>query len=202
MLFFFLACMSPKINKMEQEILEIQAQNAILEARVSELEEDIQEMEEPIKQLESIVGIISKSGFSTRTSTSHSRASKGEVDPTLLENIKEGMKNAPVTPFTISKTQMEMLKQTNELSKMLRIVPHRSSEGYIDGYRLSGIRRGSVPEQLGVKNGDILMAVNGKPMSSMSEAMERYQETQNASSFTFLIIRRGGYKILSYSLEE
>ena len=200
MIFIIFACMSSKINKLEQDILEYQTQNSVLEARITKLESDIEEFGEPIEQLKMILD--ANKYLATTVSPPHSVSITGQVDPKWADQVIAWSNNAPVSDITISKAQMDILSQDAEsLSRMLRIVPHRSSEGYIDGYRLSGIRRASLPAQLGLKNGDILMAINGKMVYPMSESMNRYQEIQD-NSFTVLIKRRQEYIILSFSQEK
>jgi general secretion pathway protein C len=70
----------------------------------------------------------------------------------------------------------------------------------VDGYRLSAIRRGTLFDKLGIKNGDIVHTVNGQSLSSTSDAMNAYQGLQNESSFSFEITRRNKKKTLNYQV--
>ena len=84
---------------------------------------------------------------------------------------------------------------------MGRAIPHRGPDGQIDGYRLSGIRRNSLGEKLGIRNGDIVHAVNGQALTSMQGAMSAYTSLQNESSFSFEVTRRGQKMKLDYSVQ-
>ncbi|MCO4748198.1 MAG: hypothetical protein KC912_25615, partial [Proteobacteria bacterium] len=63
------------------------------------------------------------------------------------------------------------LADLDALGRMGRAIPHRGPDGQIDGYRLSGIRRNSLGEKLGIRNGDIIHAANGQALTSMQGAM-------------------------------
>lgn len=77
--------------------------------------------------------------------------------------------------------------------------PHRS-DGEVDGYRLYRIRRDSIGSALGLKNGDVVHSVNGRPLSNMSEAMQAFQELQSSGSFQFEVTRRGQKQTMDYSV--
>jgi len=92
------------------------------------------------------------------------------------------------------------LTDLDAISRMGRAIPHRGSDGEIDGYRLSGIRRRSVGDKLGIKNGDIVHAVNGQSLDSMQGAMAAYQTLQHESGFNFEVTRRGQRTTLTYDV--
>ena len=86
------------------------------------------------------------------------------------------------------------------LASMGRAIPHRGADGQIDGYRLSGIRRGTPGQKLGLRNGDIIHGVNGSGLTSMSEAMNAFQELQSESNLKFELTRRGKKQTNSYTI--
>ena len=88
----------------------------------------------------------------------------------------------------------------DSLAKMARARPHKDDSGNVDGYRLSGIRRGKLPYKLGIKNGDIVHSVNGIPLTSTQEALNAWQSLQNEANFTFEITRRGQKKTMKYNV--
>jgi general secretion pathway protein C len=85
----------------------------------------------------------------------------------------------------------EALANVDQLASKLRVVPHKSADGEIDGYRLSAIRRGSLFDKLGIKNGDVVHGVNGMPLTSADGAFSAFQSLQSESGFTFDVTRRG-----------
>jgi len=85
----------------------------------------------------------------------------------------------------------QLLEDPEALSKMGRALLHRGPDGDFDGYRLSGIRRGSPPDLLGFENGDIVHELNGHPLTSMEEAMEAYHALRGATGLDATVTRRG-----------
>ncbi|MFZ5481032.1 MAG: type II secretion system protein GspC [Myxococcota bacterium] len=86
------------------------------------------------------------------------------------------------------------------LAGQIRVVPHKDSSGNVDGYRLSAIRRGSLFDKLGIKNGDIVHAVNGQPLTSTEGALSTYQTLKNERSFSFELTRRNQRQTLEYEV--
>lgn len=76
------------------------------------------------------------------------------------------------------------------LAKQARIVP-AVRDGETRGFKFYGIRPGSLPKLLGVKNGDLLMAVNGIDLDSMDRAMSLYTKLRRANHLSVRIQRKG-----------
>ena len=94
----------------------------------------------------------------------------------------------------------EALSNIDALASQVRAIPHRGSDGEIDGFRLSAIRRGSLLHKLGIKNGDIVHSVNGQPLMSAAGAMSAYQSLQNERSFEFDLTRRNKKQTFDYTI--
>jgi len=86
------------------------------------------------------------------------------------------------------------------ISRMGRALLHRGPDGEFDGYRLSAIRRNTLADQLGIKNGDVVHSVNGQALNSVQGAMGAYQGMMNESNFTFEITRRGQRVTMEYEV--
>jgi len=129
----------------------------------------------------------------TRTATAGS--------PTPAGPTTEGIEQAGENQWTVSREILdEHLQDLEGLSRMGRALLHRGSDGQFDGYRLSAIRRGSLPDQLGIRNGDVIHAVNGMELSSVQGAMEAYSTLQNEAGFSFEVSRRGQTMTLEYDV--
>ncbi len=92
------------------------------------------------------------------------------------------------------------LENPEKLASQVRVAPHKGSDGQVDGYRMSGIRRNSLFKELGVKNGDIVHNVNGQELTSMASAMSAYESLQNDKNFTFEITRRNQRQTFEYEI--
>lgn len=71
-----------------------------------------------------------------------------------------------------------------------RVVPAIQG-GETQGYKLYGIRPGSLPKLLGLKNGDLITQVNGTELDSLDAVMELYGKLRNASHLSVTILRKG-----------
>jgi general secretion pathway protein C len=76
------------------------------------------------------------------------------------------------------------------LAKQARIVPSQK-DGETQGFKFYGIRRGSLPNLIGLKNGDMLTEVNGEQLDGMDKAMALYTKLRRASNLTVTVERKG-----------
>lgn len=76
------------------------------------------------------------------------------------------------------------------LAKQARIVPSQR-DGETRGFKFYGIRRGSLPKLLGLKNGDMLTEVNGEALDSVDKAMALYTKLRRASNLNVTVVRKG-----------
>jgi type II secretion system protein C len=132
------------------------------------------------------------------TKTSPSGASK----TSSAETDDEGIGQVDEFNFEIERETLDKyLGDLDGLSRMGRARPHKDADGKVDGYRLSGIRRNSIASQLGIKNGDVVHAVNGHNLTSMKEAMDAWQSLQSEGSFSFDVTRRGKRNSMNYTVK-
>jgi general secretion pathway protein C len=92
------------------------------------------------------------------------------------------------------------LGNIDSLVSQVRAIPHKGPDGEIDGFRLSAIRRGSLLQKLGIKNGDVIHGVNGTPLTSATGAMGAFQSMQSERSFSFDVSRRNQKHTFEYSI--
>lgn len=116
-----------------------------------------------------------------------------EEDPRslLAPAIAAGVACESETRCTIDQVFIDTaLANPASLTKQARIVP-AVRDGVTTGYKLYGIRPGSLPKALGLKNGDLVLSVNGHPLASMDEAMKLYTTLRRAKRFDVGIERKG-----------
>src|SRR6266481_1479061 len=77
-----------------------------------------------------------------------------------------------------------------QLFAQMRALPYFVN-GKTDGFSISNVAAGSVFEQLGLQNGDLLTEIDGKPVTNPMQAMGLMTAVQTASSID-LTIQRGG----------
>ena len=77
-----------------------------------------------------------------------------------------------------------------QLFAQMRALPHFVN-GKTDGFSISNVAAGSVFEQLGLQEGDLLTEINGQPVTNPMQAMGLMQAMQTGSSID-LTLNRGG----------
>jgi len=92
------------------------------------------------------------------------------------------------------------LENPEKLANSIRAVPHSGTDGNVDGFRLSGVRRSSLFNKLGIRNGDVVHTVNGHELTSMQTAMEAYNSLQSERNFSFEITRRNKRQTFEYEV--
>ena len=92
------------------------------------------------------------------------------------------------------------LTNIDALISEVRATPHKGPDGQVDGFRLSAIRRGSLLQKLGIKNGDVIHGVNGAPLTSATGAMGAFQSMQSERQFSFDITRRNQKHTFEYTI--
>lgn len=86
------------------------------------------------------------------------------------------------------------------LMKQVRIRPHFTN-GQSDGLTLSGIRSNSIFGEMGFRNGDVIVGVDGKNIASVDDALSLYQNLQSAENVQVQIRRRGRLQTINYTVE-
>lgn len=86
------------------------------------------------------------------------------------------------------------------LATQIKAYPHKGSDGQIDGFRLASIRPSSLFAKLGIKNGDIVHAVNGTQLTSAEGALSAYQSLKNERGFNFDITRKNQRQTMEYEV--
>jgi type II secretion system protein C len=99
--------------------------------------------------------------------------------------------DADFTSCTVDKAFVEkLLSNPAQLTRQARIVP-AVRDGETKGYKFYGIRPGSLPKLLGMKNGDLLTSVNGHQLESLDQAMDLYTKLRRASHLSISLERQG-----------
>ena len=87
------------------------------------------------------------------------------------------------------------------LLRRARVVPS-VEDGVPAGHKVYGIRPRSTAKLFGLKNGDLLTAVNGSPLKTLDEAMAAYTAHKGADKFVIDIVRKGAPLTLTVELVD
>lgn len=135
------------------------------------------------------------------------RSGSNETETLLLEDGADsggGGEDGPregQTDFTVSENELnEELANLPRLLSQARAVPYFRG-GQSVGMRLFAIRRGSLYEKLGLKNGDILKAVNDNSLSDPTQALKLFEQLKSERSIYLTVERNGEDVDLKYAIE-
>ena len=92
------------------------------------------------------------------------------------------------------------LENMSQLFTQIRAVPHFEG-GQSIGFRLFAIRRGSLFDRIGLKNGDIITNINGTEMNDPARAVGLIQELRDASNLRVSAIRNQQPLDLTYNIQ-
>lgn len=100
--------------------------------------------------------------------------------------------------ITVSQAELQdSLKNINRLMMQVRIRPH-FKEGKANGLAVSRIKADSIFARLGLRNGDVIQGINGKPITSPDDVLSLYNSLKSGSSISLQMDRKGETKILEY----
>src|SRR5208282_1270102 len=93
--------------------------------------------------------------------------------------------------FAVSRAEVQQtMENPSQLFSQMRAMPHFVN-GKTDGFSISQVMPGSVFDQLGLQNGDLLTSIDGQPVTNPMQAMGLMQTMKTASAID-LIVSRGG----------
>jgi len=112
----------------------------------------------------------------------------------------DGISKVNENEYAIEQKKIQWVQEhLNEVATDARIVP-AFKDGKSDGFKLFSIRPGSVYQQIGLQNGDVIQKINGFEMNSPDKALEVYGKLRDAKSISVQLERRGTPKTVTYQI--
>ncbi|MGH7822614.1 MAG: type II secretion system protein GspC, partial [Candidatus Binatia bacterium] len=104
------------------------------------------------------------------------------------------------TEFVVDRGEVDkQMENLNQLFTQIRAVPH-FQDGKASGFRLFAIRRNSIFEKIGLKNGDIVSSINGNQLSDPARAMELLQQLKDEGRVSVEVTRNRQPTTLNYEI--
>ena len=91
------------------------------------------------------------------------------------------------------------MNNLNELMGQINIQPHEE-DGQADGMILSNIKPNSIFRRMGLRNGDILTAIDGRPITTVDGALKLYEDLKSSDAANVEIKRKGRPTTIEYSI--
>ena len=93
--------------------------------------------------------------------------------------------------FEVSRAEVQQtMENPAQFFTQMRALPH-TVNGKTDGFSISQVTPGSVFDQLGLQNGDLLTSIDGQPVTNPMQALGLMQAMKTASAID-LTVNRGG----------
>ena len=128
-------------------------------------------------------------------------AGRSNVARLKRDKKPEGSKTLGSKSISLKRERIdEAVNDLGNLMKQVRIRPHYK-DGQSDGLTLSGIRSNSIFSEMGFRNGDVIVGVDGKNIESVDDALSLYENLQSAENVQVQLRRRGRLQTIDYSVK-
>lgn len=119
----------------------------------------------------------------------------------MLERIRTEITRDDSGAYNVPRDLIQEVANNQALleSQAPSIAPNYRN-GQPRGFRLRSVRSDSVFSAIGIRNGDVLLSVNGTELDSPQRALELYQAMLSQSSVTMQVERRGREQTLQYNI--
>jgi len=98
---------------------------------------------------------------------------------------------------------LNQLPKVNELLAKLKILPTPAPDNNgLLGFRVENVPSGSIVDEVGIKNGDIIRSVEGKELKSVRDAWQAFNAVKNQSRFEVGLLRNDQPLILRYLIKN
>ena len=124
---------------------------------------------------------------------------QGTVIPevTMAKNAAQEVKTQPAAKS--KPTFADKLRYAASMIPKANIEPH-TIDGQVEGLRISGLEDIKGAEDLGLKNGDVIRAVNGQRLDSKQKAYQISRKARSQTAMNIELMRGNRIKAFSFSL--
>jgi general secretion pathway protein C len=106
----------------------------------------------------------------------------------------------PYEPVVVTRDEIDSyIKNPNKIWRNIRIQEIRKN-GQIDGFRVNYVKKGSFFDQSGLKSGDIIKAIDGNEIKSLSDVMKYYNDIKNLDGLSLTVLRGGNEVELEFNI--
>jgi general secretion pathway protein C len=108
-----------------------------------------------------------------------------------IDGADKAISCASENTCTVDRAFVEkLMANPNQLMTQARMFPV-TKDGETQGFRVSGIRNGSLATMIGLKNGDVVSEINGAKLGTIDDALAMYQKLRRANHLS-VTVERGG----------
>lgn len=107
--------------------------------------------------------------------------------------------------LVISKADMmrQMLQAKDLLSKIKILpLPSQNAANRLAGFRIDNVPAGSIIEEAGIRNGDVICSIQGRQLGSLQDAWSMFNRVQDESRVEIVLLRDDKPVTLTYQIEK
>jgi type II secretion system protein C len=98
---------------------------------------------------------------------------------------------------------LKELPRANELLSKIKVFPiAKLNSAQLSGFRIDNVPEGSIIEEVGIRSGDIICAVEGKELKSMEDAWKIFNTVKAQSSIEIALLREEKALTLKYHIRN
>ena len=144
--------------------------------------------------------ILARNGVSEslRLETAQPRRGSSYANRRITEGITMISDSERIVSRNLFNQQMQRLP---EALNQARAVPYWDTNGHEAGFRIVDVAAGSVFEQLGLRQEDVIVSVNGVSVRNNGEALAAYQSFKSAEALQLGLLRDGQEVTVDYSIQ-
>jgi len=120
--------------------------------------------------------------------------------PAASSSYSGGTSAESFEPVAITHDEVEdYIKNPNKIWRNIRIQELRKN-GQIDGFRVNYVKKGSFFDKAGLKSGDVIKAIDGNEIKSLSDVMKYYNDINNLDGLSLTVLRGGNEVELEFNI--
>lgn len=118
-----------------------------------------------------------------------------------LKSSGPGIEQLSPTQYNVSRQEVDKtLSDLNSVLTQARCLPYMEG-GVPAGFRCFQIVKGSIYDQLGMKDNDVVTCINGSPINDITKAMELLTSLKEASHLELCLKRDGKQMNMAYDIK-
>ena len=127
---------------------------------------------------------------------------EGASLPPISTDTTDLVRKAASNRWSLSRSELtSVISNPNQLLAQVKVTPYLEA-GQVRGFRLDDVKRGSLAESLGVKDGDIIKGVEDQRLESIEGAIQIYKEVKDKPVISVEIERNGRPVTLTYEIMD
>lgn len=122
------------------------------------------------------------------------------LQPAAMPSPTQESDALPAQKISLQRSLIEeSIRDISSLMTQVKIMPHME-EGQPDGLSVSNIQPNSIFRRMGLRNGDILVGVDGQNIKSVDDALKLYDNLKTSDNVSVQIKRRGRVRNIDYNV--